>query len=128
MNLWRHRTLAFSAMAVAMTAGGAQAADGRQRCDFYRAFACSAARCSDVTTRAWALIDWDAKTYAVCDPTNCQTVSFVPWPDGIYISMTFPLHDLMAKVNLTDASIVETSTSLNTSITSFGNCARDDGH
>ena len=69
------------------------------------------------------MIDFDAKKYAVCDQAKCETLDFNDWPDGIYVGLTFPRRELMVKINLTDNSILETSTFLGSSVTSFGKCA-----
>ena len=110
-------TLAVVSMSSALAAPSA-----RTRCDMVKTFACSVKECFDVTTKAWAIIDWGAADYDLCDGQGCERVKFTAWQDGLYISMTFPNKDMMAKVNLTDQTIVETSTILNNSITSFGKC------
>jgi hypothetical protein len=95
------------------------------RCDFYKQFGCMAQRCTDITTMAWSLINFEQKKYAICDKASCQSLDFVPWADGIYRALSFPGRELMFKINLSDSSIIETSTYLSNSITSFGNCSAD---
>jgi hypothetical protein len=98
------------------------------KCDFYKVIGCTATGCSDITTKAWSIIDWAAKDYAYCDESSCQHATFETYAGGIYIGLTFPHHDLMFKLNLSDGSGVETSTILNTAVVSFGNCARNAEH
>lgn len=97
----------------------------RMRCDFYKTVDCTAAQCFDATAKSWSIIDWEGKDYSLCDNTSCQHVAFEPFPDGIYVSLTFPKRDLMFKLNTTDNSAVETSTFMNAAVISFGNCAKD---
>ena len=126
---WTRARLLSGLFASVIAIGSVAAADGRERCEFYKMFACSAVRCWDNTAvPAWSILDWDQHTYSICDNSGCKTFPFVSWPDGIYVTMDLPGRDLMVKYNGVDQSIVETATLLNDSITSFGNCVRDDGH
>jgi hypothetical protein len=115
-----------SAAVMVALSGSAAAAQpaGQMRCEFTRAYSCHATGCFDATTpKAWSVIDWGRKDYAMCDPSGCQHKAFQDWQDGIYRSLTFVGSDLMFKLNLTDMSAVETGTMLNASVTSFGSCA-----
>jgi hypothetical protein len=121
------RRVAVAVIIVLLSAGvcWAAAAPGKMRCEFYRSYGCSATGCFDATEKAWSLVDWDRKTYSLCDNNGCHAYDFLPWDDGVYLALVFPGKELMAKLNLTDNSMIETSTFLGASITSFGNCARD---
>jgi hypothetical protein len=123
----RVRLVGTAVIAVILALGGTDAfAQGSKlRCDFYKQFGCMAQRCNDLGTQAWSKIDFDAKKYSICDKAGCEALDFVQWPDGIYVALAFPGRELMAKINLTDNSIIETSTFLSNSITSFGNCAAE---
>ncbi len=116
------------ALVAGWSAASAETPLGKTKCEIYKQFGCSAVKCTELDQpgKAWSVIDWDARDYDLCEPGNCQHFKFMPWEDGIYISLTLPGRDLMVKINTTDNSIVETSTVLNYTISSFGSCAKDE--
>lgn len=118
----------FAAACAAIFSLAATAAEAtpKTRCDFYKTTMCDVQECYDGTQpKAWAIIDWDQSDYSLCDPSSCKHLTFIRFPDGVYVSFTFPASDIMFKLNLTDSSAVETSTLTNTAVISFGNCKKD---
>lgn len=125
MNLVRRMAVLLALLAPLLACVEARAQlSTRTQCDFYKSTSCAVTGCYDTTIKAWSFIDWSTNEYEMCDTSGCRNFEFEPFEDGIYVSLSFPKHDLMFKLNLSDSSAVETGTMLNTSTVAFGNCTK----